>query len=447
VLKLTEATPSRPMPLVLALVAAGGLRAVGYGLGLVFAQIAMQRTASLAWGAGYNGLLWLLWGAYRLGKQLPGWLFASMVATIVVQQVVFISCDAVWLLLRLRPRRWPPKSPQWWAFCIAAWMAVLAPQWPFVGHSMRELPVLLVWAQTAILSRAYRTAILCVLGGARAAATLSVRCQSAQRRQADLVQGRSGERTFSNGWAFGFFLFCYAHNAFEALHTAGRWTLLAGVYIIYLQFQRITKRRVASQLTYWKLLFTLTSQPVHACCADLCDAGPSAGAQAGAGEECDQHGTCAVCLDSLCAPVEAVAEGRSAIWRRRRPAMSMCRRQPWTAAAGSSAYRAWGVQLCRRYFSGFTRATARLPCGHEFHLGCIDDVVKTRLQCPTCRGCFGDQWEGFAEEEYLCVRIGCLVVALAWLALLWAGPGVEAADGAMDALAKAADSHDIAVAT
>ena len=62
------------------------------------------------------------------------------------------------------------------------------------------------------------------------------------------------------------------------------------------------------------------------------------------------------------------------------------------SAGGSTTCRMHGpTSQCSVCFSGLTRGTRTLPCGHEFHQKCIDRWKRTchgQATCPMCRGPF-----------------------------------------------------------
>mmetsp|Transcript_129289 Transcript_129289/g.322271 ORF Transcript_129289/g.322271 Transcript_129289/m.322271 type:complete len:417 (-) Transcript_129289:11-1261(-) len=364
--------------------------------------------------------------------------FAIMVATVVVQQVVFMSCDAVWMVMRIRTLGWPVKSLKWCSLCLSVWFIMLVLQAPMLLCVLSEQPVLVAWSQTALLCKAYRAVLRAALGSVGGAGLLSARCQQAHARQAELVHMRgSSEHTSNSAVFFALLLGGYVFTRFWDLVRSGCWTALTCAVLAQIQMQRMTSARTTSPLRLWKILWTITPEPVH--CVYEGDAIGSAVV-----EDCDKHEQCAVCLDNLCTTSDAVARGPLGVFRRRHPGLAMCRSRPALASASASAARRWGLSLYKGTFSSLARQVAELPCGHQFHLGCIDDVARTRLQCPTCRQSLGDTWADLTDGERFTIRVGWVAVIVLWSVLClvqyWNGQGTEPASfvNATDAVASAA---------
>lgn len=182
---------------------------------------------------------------------------------------------------------------------------------------------------------------------------------------------------------------------------------LACTHLLLLQAHKVFWHKGSSQMDLWCLLWTLSYAPVHAE-----DVG-----------ECEVHASCAVCLESLCTSSASIAQSAVNICFNRGAAMSACRSWRRLAVAGLSVARSRGLSPCRG--GGLYEASgglpdslqrlASLPCGHVFHLGCIDLVVKdlpsrpaheSSLQCPTCRGSFGSGWNEMHHEHRLSARLG-----------------------------------------
>jgi len=345
--------------------------------------------------------------------------FALTVATMVIQQIVLTSCDIVGLVMSVWMPRGPARSLRWCAYCLAVWSLVLAAQVPILLRVLPEQPVLLSWAQTALVSRFYRTLLHMLFGKHCSAGFLSSRTLQAHKNQGDFLYIRSTEDqecrrkrsqpALTKNSVFYILLIGYATSRFRELRKSGLWTLITCCCWVHIEMKRTRHCRGLSMIGVWKVLWEILPMPVHSGCEAV-------------DGECELHQTCAVCLDSLCISSEAVAASSLGVLRRRRLALSSCRLCPSGAIAGLAGARSWGTDLYKSSFSGVAKLITVLPCGHRFHLGCIDDVIKTRFQCPTCRGSLGDVWADMSDEEHFSIKLGwCAVIGL-WIGL-WASSG------------------------
>lgn len=290
--------------------------------------------------------------------------------------------------------------------CFSSWALVLAVASPVLARVLLSNFVLKVWAQIAIVWALYCRVLRTALGSERCEKLLSARCQRARKNQADLVHIRQ-ESTKSTSRTLPFFMvlmFAYLATHVTELKQDLWWGCATTLYHILIQLK--LQRKELSPLVCWRVLWTLAVEPVHA-----------------DGHDCEVHAVCAVCLDSLCTDVQAAADVSSSV-RSRRMMLSACRLRSVGCAPGLAGARAWGLGLYKTSFTGLARKIARLPCGHEFHLGCIEDVVHStwkrfgKLTCPTCRAAVGDTWKALSAEENSAITSGWVAVALCWT-LLW----------------------------
>eukprot|EP00927_Polykrikos_kofoidii_P034934 TRINITY_DN29528_c0_g1_i1.p1 TRINITY_DN29528_c0_g1~~TRINITY_DN29528_c0_g1_i1.p1 ORF type:complete len:439 (-),score=60.59 TRINITY_DN29528_c0_g1_i1:19-1335(-) len=96
-------------------------------------------------------------------------------------------------------------------------------------------------------------------------------------------------------------------------------------------------------------------------------------------EDCDEHGTCSICLQPLCHPGggTAVAGTSVGLWRRTAPGLAAARRRGRAQVMSLAA--------ARTPFAWASHRVAKTKCGHSFHAGCLESAAESQPRCPDCR--------------------------------------------------------------
>lgn len=135
------------------------------------------------------------------------------------------------------------------------------------------------------------------------------------------------------------------------------------------------RRRLQSQLP-WRLRYPV----LHANADDASSLGSR-----GDEDQCDVHGTCAICLSALCCRGAGLAARSAMAAVRRRqlgPRLSVLRQQFPPLAGG--AFNLSAARATAAKWGGAGRiATTR--CHHSFHSHCIAAAMAAAPRCPQCR--------------------------------------------------------------
>jgi len=346
--------------------------------------------------------------------QAVGNFFALMVTTVVVVQLVLLLLDLVWAVTKMARLTWPAKSWAWMTFCFMVWFGILGSCICIAKHFVETPLVLVAWAQGSLLNRCYASITGILMGPQAQSELLSYRCQRAYTQQHELLQvteRNSPKKKWRNCLCICALMTVYIATRLEDFQRAGWWNLLLFFSVLRLHVHSYWSKDRRSLREVWTYLWSISPEPVHAgfVLSDGTLDDDYGGSYDTCRDECSAHEVCAVCLESLCSDIVAVGNASLSILRRRHSALSIQRWRPRASLVGLSAMRAWGSQSYKGSLTGLARRISELPCGHKFHLGCIDDVVQhggRRLQCPTCRSTLGNAWEDFTEKERLSMYLG-----------------------------------------
>jgi len=360
----------------------------------------------LEWSLHFISSFVLLCRGLVLRVLLPfaGFCFASQLLIVVVHGLLFLSCDVVeFLVWHCVPKRWL-GSIHWNVCCVSIWLLVLACASPLLSEMMKQ-PLVILWSQAGLAVLVHRQFVQRDSEQDRNA-LLSSKLYMRFRRQRELSSlrmGGQGRKCVMTGITFGGFLTCYMATRWHELSETPWRCAIMSVYLVNRVFVLLRSPQTSSPILFWKLLWAVSPLPVH-----------SAGA-----EDCEEHDECAVCLEKLCTSTDVLSA--TAVARRRvRSGLSVCRLRPAAAVAGLSAMRTGSVQYCKENLTGIWGRMATLPCGHIFHAGCIDSVAMHKLQCPTCRGILGEDWQDVQPEQKLIYNLGVgTIFSFYCLVYLW----------------------------
>eukprot|EP00929_Paragymnodinium_shiwhaense_P071829 TRINITY_DN36480_c0_g1_i1.p1 TRINITY_DN36480_c0_g1~~TRINITY_DN36480_c0_g1_i1.p1 ORF type:complete len:463 (-),score=95.98 TRINITY_DN36480_c0_g1_i1:109-1497(-) len=100
-------------------------------------------------------------------------------------------------------------------------------------------------------------------------------------------------------------------------------------------------------------------------------------------DECEEHGVCPICLDSLCTPGRGgVVSGAG-----RFAPLSLIRQRQKREGGSvfASAASVAGISAARMSLDWRSGRIARTRCGHEFHASCLQLAAESSIRCPKCR--------------------------------------------------------------
>lgn len=128
-------------------------------------------------------------------------------------------------------------------------------------------------------------------------------------------------------------------------------------------------------------------------------------------DECDVHGSCPICLSSLCCTGGGLAT--AAVSRALRsqvaPSISVLRRPH----AGRGFLRGPSLSIARSPAEwGGAGRIATTRCGHSFHSHCLSVAAQTLPRCPQCRSSILKAEapdEETADRQMLCLSFGMLL--------------------------------------
>mmetsp|Transcript_25209 Transcript_25209/g.53571 ORF Transcript_25209/g.53571 Transcript_25209/m.53571 type:complete len:446 (+) Transcript_25209:159-1496(+) len=340
--------------------------------------------------------------------------FAVTIAIMVVQHIVIVSCDMTQLFLSNLDARFQLAPRRRLSCCVAAWCFTLCLLAPIVFPILSVRPVLLSWCLTVLVVHAYRNLLRLGLGQPGADRMLSMRQLRSYRLQVDLSEYRKDQSASSSAlknWLFYMMLLGYLQatkRQMERHQLLTAATFLCLLYALYLR----NFRRPMPNVGCWRLLWDIHAAPIHVsaghCHESGCLSEEDATDNSG---DCDEHSQCAICLDNLCRHQSALHASAWSLATRRRPMLSASR----LGHIATSATRSWGSSLYKSLNTGPSTYVAELPCRHRFHLGCIDDAARAKLQCPTCRSPLGQTWHEMTPSERATLRTGGMVVSSLWV--------------------------------